>query len=139
MDLLRDSGNMAKFAADFFPPNFRDRRNYLDEMLGDACRSRSGAPPSPCSWPCRSALLCSANIVPVWVYQPARRILDACRAINEMVFAMLFIVAVGLGPVRRRAGDLDPHHRRAGQAVRRSRGSHRPAPWWKAFAPPAPA
>jgi phosphonate transport system permease protein len=24
--------------------------------------------------------------------------LDACRAINEMVFAMLFIVAVGLGP-----------------------------------------
>jgi len=27
-----------------------------------------------------------------------RRIMDACRAINEMVFAMLFIVAVGLGP-----------------------------------------
>jgi phosphonate transport system permease protein len=24
--------------------------------------------------------------------------MDACRAINEMVFAMLFIVAVGLGP-----------------------------------------
>jgi phosphonate transport system permease protein len=44
------------------------------------------------------ALLCSANIAPVWVYQPVRRIMDACRAINEMVFAMLFIVAVGLGP-----------------------------------------
>jgi phosphonate transport system permease protein len=27
-----------------------------------------------------------------------RRLMDACRAINEMVFAMLFIVAVGLGP-----------------------------------------
>jgi phosphonate transport system permease protein len=27
-----------------------------------------------------------------------RRVMDACRAINEMVFAMLFIVAVGLGP-----------------------------------------
>jgi phosphonate transport system permease protein len=25
-------------------------------------------------------------------------VLDACRAINEMVFAMLFVVAVGLGP-----------------------------------------
>jgi phosphonate transport system permease protein len=25
-------------------------------------------------------------------------VMDACRAINEMVFAMLFIVAVGLGP-----------------------------------------
>jgi phosphonate transport system permease protein len=27
-----------------------------------------------------------------------RRLMDAFRAINEMVFAMLFIVAVGLGP-----------------------------------------
>ena len=36
--------------------------------------------------------------MPVWVYQPVRRLMDACRAINEMVFAMLFIVAVGLGP-----------------------------------------
>ncbi len=36
--------------------------------------------------------------MPRWVYQPLRRVMDACRAINEMVFAMLFIVAVGLGP-----------------------------------------
>jgi phosphonate transport system permease protein len=43
-------------------------------------------------------LLSSSNIVPVWVYQPVRRLMDACRSINEMVFAMLFIVAVGLGP-----------------------------------------
>ena len=28
-----------------------------------------------------------------------RRLMDAARAINEMVFAMLFIVAVGLGPL----------------------------------------
>ena len=43
-------------------------------------------------------LLCSANIAPWWVYQPMRRLMDAFRAINEMVFAMLFVVAVGLGP-----------------------------------------
>jgi phosphonate transport system permease protein len=43
-------------------------------------------------------LLCSSNIVPWWVYQPVRRLMDAARAINEMVFAMLFVVAVGLGP-----------------------------------------
>lgn len=97
LDLLRDSGNMAKFAADFFPPNFRDWQTYLDEMLvtvqialwGTALAVFMAVP---------LGLLCSANIVPVWVYQPARRIMDACRAINEMVFAMLFIVAVGLGP-----------------------------------------
>lgn len=97
LDLLRDSGNMAKFAADFFPPNFRDWQTYLDEMLvtvqialwGTALAVFMAVP---------LGLLCSANIVPVWVYQPARRIMDTCRAINEMVFAMLFIVAVGLGP-----------------------------------------
>lgn len=43
-------------------------------------------------------LLCAENIVPWWVYQPMRRLMDAARAINEMVFAMLFVVAVGLGP-----------------------------------------
>jgi phosphonate transport system permease protein len=49
-----------------------------------------------CAIPC--GLLSAENLVPVWVYQPMRRVMDACRAINEMVFAMLFIVAVGLGP-----------------------------------------
>ncbi|HQY78102.1 MAG TPA: phosphonate ABC transporter, permease protein PhnE, partial [Rhodoferax sp.] len=44
------------------------------------------------------ALMASANLVPWWVYQPTRRLMDATRAINEMVFAMLFVVAVGLGP-----------------------------------------
>jgi phosphonate transport system permease protein len=44
------------------------------------------------------ALLASSNIVPWWIYQPVRRLMDSFRAINEMVFAMLFVVAVGLGP-----------------------------------------
>jgi phosphonate transport system permease protein len=43
-------------------------------------------------------LLCAQNIAPIWIYQPVRRLMDAARAINEMVFALLFIVAVGLGP-----------------------------------------
>lgn len=97
LDLLRDSGNMAQFAADFFPPNFRDWRMYLDEMIVTVQIAVWGtflaivvAVPL--------GLLCSSNMVPAWVYQPMRRLMDACRAINEMVFAMLFIVAVGLGP-----------------------------------------
>jgi phosphonate transport system permease protein len=43
-------------------------------------------------------LLCASNITPWWIHQPVRRLMDAARAINEMVFAMLFVVAVGLGP-----------------------------------------
>ena len=44
------------------------------------------------------SILASANICPQWVVQPVRRLMDACRAINEIVFALMFVVAVGLGP-----------------------------------------
>jgi phosphonate transport system permease protein len=43
-------------------------------------------------------ILCADNITPWWIHQPLRRVMDAFRSINEMVFAMLFVVAVGLGP-----------------------------------------
>jgi phosphonate transport system permease protein len=97
LDLWRDAGNMAKYAADFYPPNFAQWRIYVDEMVvtlqiaiwGTALAVVTAVPLS---------LLASSNIVPWWVYQPVRRVLDAFRAINEMVFAMLFVVAVGLGP-----------------------------------------
>ena len=96
-ELWRDSGNMTKFLVDFFPPKFADWRVYLDEMLvtleialwGTFLAVVSAVP---------MALLASANIAPWWVHQPIRRLMDSCRAINEMVFAMLFVVAVGLGP-----------------------------------------
>jgi phosphonate transport system permease protein len=44
------------------------------------------------------AILSSSNVSPQWIVQPVRRLMDACRAMNEIVFALLFIVAVGLGP-----------------------------------------
>jgi phosphonate transport system permease protein len=96
-DLVRDAGNMAEYARSFFPPNFYEWRIYANEMLitlqiaiwGTALAVLFAIP---------FGLLCSSNIVPWWVYQPVRRMMDAARAINEMVFAMLFVVAVGLGP-----------------------------------------
>jgi len=95
--LARHSDNMAKFAADFFPPDFRDWRIYVREMIvtlhiaiwGTALAIVAAVP---------IGLLCASNVSPSWVRQPVRRLMDALRAINEMVFAMLFIVAVGLGP-----------------------------------------
>jgi len=97
LDLWRDSGNMATYLADFFPPDFRDWKLYVEEMVitlqialwGTALAVVTAVP---------LGLLASSNIVPAWVYQPVRRLMDAFRAINEMVFAMLFVVAVGLGP-----------------------------------------
>jgi phosphonate transport system permease protein len=97
LDLVRDAGNMRKYAADFFPPNFTDWRLYAREMVVTLQIALWGTLLAVvCAVPC--GLLSSENLVPAWVWQPMRRLMDAMRAINEMVFAMLFIVAVGLGP-----------------------------------------
>ena len=96
-DLVRDASNMATYASGFFPPNFREWRVYVQELLVTLEIALWGtALAVVCAVP--FGLLCSANIVPPWIHQPVRRVMDACRAINEMVFAMLFVVAVGLGP-----------------------------------------
>ena len=96
-ELLRDSGNMATYLRDFFPPDFRDWRIYLHEMIVTLEIALWGTALAVIlAVPC--GLASSANIAPVWVYQPMRRLMDATRAINEMVFALLFVVAVGLGP-----------------------------------------
>jgi len=97
LDLWRDAGNIGTYARDFFPPDFHDWRIYLREMVvtlhialwGTLLAVLLAVP---------MGLLSAANIAPAWLHQPVRRLMDACRAINEMVFAMLFIVAVGLGP-----------------------------------------
>ena len=96
-DLWRDSANMTQYAADFFPPNFRDWRFYIQEMLVTLSIAVWGTVLAVI-FAVPLGLLSATNIAPAWVRQPVRRLMDAARAINEMVFAMLFIVAVGLGP-----------------------------------------
>ncbi len=97
LDLVRDAANMATFAASFFPPDFHEWRTYIEEMVVTVQIALWGTFLAViCAVPL--GLLSSSNIVPAWVHQPVRRLMDAARAINEMVFAMLFIVAVGLGP-----------------------------------------
>ncbi|MCM5682881.1 phosphonate ABC transporter, permease protein PhnE [Schlegelella sp. S2-27] len=97
LDLWRDAGNMAEYLKGFFPPSFRDWQHYAAELLVTLQIALWGtALAILCAVPL--GLLASSNITPWWVYQPVRRLLDGCRAINEMVFALLFVVAVGLGP-----------------------------------------
>jgi len=96
-DLFSDSANMGTFARGFFPPNFTEWRTYVGEMWVTLAVALWGtALAIVCAVP--FGLMSAHNLAPNWVLHPVRRLMDACRAINEMVFAMLFIVAVGLGP-----------------------------------------
>jgi len=96
--LVTDWRNMAEFGAAFLRPNFHDWQDYAWEMVetiqiavwGTALAVLIGIP---------CAILSAANICPPWIVQITRRLMDASRAINEIVFALLFVVAVGLGPV----------------------------------------
>jgi phosphonate transport system permease protein len=42
-------------------------------------------------------LLGARNVTPVWIQQPVRRVLDLIRSIPDLVVALIFITAVGLG------------------------------------------
>jgi phosphonate transport system permease protein len=88
---------MVTLGRDFFPPDFRDYRLYVTEMIvtiqiaiwGTVLAVLAAVP---------FGLLSSANLVPGWVYQPIRRLMDALRAVNEMVFALIFIVVEAVDP-----------------------------------------
>jgi phosphonate transport system permease protein len=96
--LVTDRQNIAEFLYGYLRPNFHEWRQYLKEMIetiqiaiwGTTLAVFIGAP---------LAILASSNITPMWIVQPVRRCMDAARAINEIVFALMFVVAVGLGPL----------------------------------------
>jgi phosphonate transport system permease protein len=96
--LVTDWRNMVDLLSGFMKPNFRDWKVFVAAMIetvqiaiwGTALAVLIGAPFS---------ILASSNVCPVWIVQPVRRLMDASRAINEIVFALVFVVAVGLGPL----------------------------------------
>lgn len=95
--LFRNRANMGEYLSAYFPPDFSDWRTYVEDTLitiamglwGTILAAIVGVP---------TGLLASANVCPQWIVFPTRRILDAMRAVNEIVFALIFVVAVGLGP-----------------------------------------
>jgi phosphonate transport system permease protein len=95
--LFSDAGNMSSFLAGFFPPDFTEWRSYMDDMLVTIQIAVWGTVLAVV-FSIPLGILSAENLVPWWIYQPVRRVMDAARAINEMVFAMMFVVAVGLGP-----------------------------------------
>jgi phosphonate transport system permease protein len=82
----------------FLRPNFSSIELYLSKMLetvqialwGTVLSVIFGVP---------LALLASSNIAPAWLVFATRRLMDASRAINDLVFAVLFVAVVGLGPL----------------------------------------
>ena len=86
------------FVSKMFPPDFSDMPKYLGLVVDTLAIGVSGSALAILiSIPL--GILASKNFArhPV-VFNIAREIINFCRAIGDVVFALIFVVAVGLGP-----------------------------------------
>ena len=105
LELVRDAGNIAVFMRGYLRPSFAHLGEYAWQCVVTICIALWGTVlAAAISVPL--GLLGARNLAPhPLVYLAARRIMDMLRAVNEFVFALMFVTAVGLGPF---AGMLAP-------------------------------
>jgi phosphonate transport system permease protein len=98
LELARDVGNIGVFLRGYLHPSFANLPEYAWQCVVTVCIALWGtvlavvlAVPL--------GFLGARNTAPnVVVYLAARRAMDVLRAVNEFVFALMFVTAVGLGP-----------------------------------------
>lgn len=110
--LVENAGDMGEFIAGFFPEDFssaQSRTTYWQNLthgFGEAVPQMI-VTVQIAIWGTFIAvlaaipfgLLSARNVAPSWVVQPVRRLMDVFRSINELIIALVFIAAVGLGPL----------------------------------------
>jgi len=98
LELLRDIGNIGIFLKGYLHPSFAHLGEYAWQCVVTVCIALWGSLLAVAiSVPL--GLLGARNVSPhPLVYFAARRTMDLLRAVNEFVFALMFVTAVGLGP-----------------------------------------
>jgi len=98
LELVRDIGNIGVFLKGYLHPSFANIGEYAWQCLVTICIALWGTVlAAAISIPL--GLLGARNLSPhPVVYFVTRRIMDVLRAVNEFVFALMFVTAVGLGP-----------------------------------------
>lgn len=96
--LFTNSENMQVFTARLLRPDFSEWQIYVREMwltiqiaIWGTCLAVILAIPF--------GFMCANNVAPAWLVWPMRRAMDFLRSVNELVLGLVFIVAVGLGPL----------------------------------------
>ena len=96
--LITNSENIRIYGADLLRPDFSNWQMLVGQMWQTVQIALWGtflaiflAVPL--------SLLSARNIAPAWVVWPVRRLMDLLRSIPDLVMGLVFIVAVGLGPL----------------------------------------
>lgn len=95
--LFSSWSEMQDFIGAFASPEFSNWKEVGEQMLTTVQIAIWGSLLAVCG-AVPFGVLSSSNLTPAWLCQPVRRLMDAARAINQMIFGMFFIAAVGLGP-----------------------------------------
>ncbi len=98
LELLRDASNIGVFLRGYLNPSFAHLGEYAWQCVVTICIALWGILLAiVISVPL--GLLGARNLSPrPAIYFLARRTMDVLRAVNEFVFALMFVTAVGLGP-----------------------------------------
>ncbi|MBV8537836.1 MAG: phosphonate ABC transporter, permease protein PhnE [Alphaproteobacteria bacterium] len=96
--LFTKSANLNEFSKDLLRPDFARWPLYVAQMWLTVQMALWGAFLAVLL-AIPLGLLCAGNITPIWIQQPVRRINDLLRSIPDLVLGILFITAVGLGPL----------------------------------------
>ncbi len=86
------------FAQDLLQPNFADWRLFVAKMIETVQIALWGTLVAVVL-AIPMGLAAARNIAPVWVVQPVRAFMNLLRSIPDLVIGLLFVVAVGLGPL----------------------------------------
>ena len=98
VELVRDAGNIALFLRGYLHPSFSHLPEYAWQCVVTVCIALWGTVLAV-AVAVPLGVLGARNTSPhLVVYVLARRVMDVLRAVNEFVFALMFVTAVGLGP-----------------------------------------
>jgi phosphonate transport system permease protein len=97
-ELFSNSENTRRFAAELMKPDFTDWRLFADKMwetvqiaLWGTFIAVFAAVPM--------GLAAARNVAPGWLVFPVRLLMNLLRSIPDLVIGLLFVIAVGLGPL----------------------------------------
>jgi len=91
-------GNGADFLGEMVPPNF-ERWKLLVENLLETIEIAVIASAFGIALSLPIGLASARNLMPAWATWPARGIIVICRSFHPVIFAILFVKAVGFGPL----------------------------------------
>ncbi|GAA2462081.1 phosphonate ABC transporter, permease protein PhnE [Agromyces soli] len=89
--------NMGEFLSRLFPPDFSKLGTILALLLETFQMAVVGTVLGAVL-SLFVAVCAASNIAPKWLYYPTRWVMNIIRSVPDLVFALMFVSAVGLGP-----------------------------------------